>query len=135
MFRLKVVSFRTGVRKSKGRPLYVHPSNRNPSRTGLCSGVDARVPVFTLACVGVPPSAGSKRTVCAACASVLSDGLAVTEPALSGVPAVDDGVPGDGVPGVVLNGVVVCIGDGEDSGVLVALLGRVAEVPSDTRGV
>ena len=53
--------------------------------------------------------------------------------ALPGVPVVDDGVPGLGVAG--LNGVVVCIGDGVGSGVLVALLGRVAGVPSATRGV
>ena len=49
---------------------------------------------------------------------------------LSGVPAVDDRVLGVG-----LNGVVVCIGDGEDSGVSVALLWREAEVPSAARGV
>ena len=49
---------------------------------------------------------------------------------LSGVPAVDDRVLGVG-----LNGVVVCIGDGEDNGVSVALLGRVPGVPSATRGV
>ena len=45
---------------------------------------------------------------------------------LPGVPVVDDGVPGLGV--AELNGVMVCIGDGVGSGVLVALLGRVPGV-------
>ena len=50
-----------------------------------------------------------------------------------GVPVVDDGVPGLGDAG--FNGVVFCIGEGVGSGVLVALLGRVAGVWLATRGV
>ena len=50
--------------------------------------------------------------------------------ALPGVPVVDDGVPG-----VVLNGVVVCIGEGDGSGVLVALLEEKPEFCLATRGV
>ena len=49
-----------------------------------------------------------------------------------GVRVGDDGVSGFGFG---LNGVAACIGDGEGSGVFDALLGRVAEVPSATRGV
>ena len=49
---------------------------------------------------------------------------------LSGVPVADDGAPGVG-----LSGVVACIGEGEESGMSVALLGGVAEAPSATPGV
>ena len=55
------------------------------------------------------------------------------ESALSGVPVVDDGVPELGA--AELNGMVVCIGEGVGSGVLVALLGRVPGVCLATRGV
>ena len=48
------------------------------------------------------------------------------ESVLSGVPVVDDGVLELGV--AELNGVVVSIGEGDGSGVLVALLGRVPGV-------
>ena len=51
---------------------------------------------------------------------------------LSDAFVVDDGVPGFAVG---LNGVVVCIGDGEGSRVLVAVLGRVPGVCLATRGV
>ena len=50
-----------------------------------------------------------------------------------GVPVVDDEVLGLGV--AELNGVVACIGEGDGSGVLVALLEEMPEVPSATRGV
>ena len=51
---------------------------------------------------------------------------------LLGVVVVDDEVLGLAVG---LNGVVVCIGDGVGSGVLVALLGEMPGVCSATRGV
>ena len=49
-----------------------------------------------------------------------------------GVPVADDGVPGLAVG---LNGVEVCIGEGEGSGVSVALLEEMPGVCSATRGV
>ena len=52
---------------------------------------------------------------------------------LSGLFVFDDGVPGLGV--AELNGVVACTGDGEGSGVLVALLGEMLGICSATRGV
>ena len=51
---------------------------------------------------------------------------------LLGVVVVDDEVLGLAVG---LNGVEVCIGEGEGSGVCVALLGRMPGVCSATRGV
>ena len=51
---------------------------------------------------------------------------------LPGVVVVDDEVFGLAVG---FNGAVACIGEGEGSGVLVALLGRVAGVCLATRGV
>ena len=52
---------------------------------------------------------------------------------MSDISVGDDGVPGFGV--AELNGVVVCIGEGEESGVSVALLEDMPGVPSATRGV
>ena len=94
------------------------------------------MPVFTVDCVGLLLSAGSKRTLCVAWLSVslLLNGLVEGESVLSCVPVGVDEVFGFAVG---FNGAVACIGEGEGdgSGVLVALLGRVAEVPSATRGV
>ena len=55
------------------------------------------------------------------------------ESVLPVVPVVDDGVFGLGVAG--LNGVVACIGEGEDSGVSGALLEEMPGVCLATRGV
>ena len=92
------------------------------------------MPVFTADCVGLLPSAGSKRTLCVAWLSVslLLNGLVEGEPVLSCVPVGVDEVFGLAVG---FNGAVACIGDGVGSGVLIALLGRVAGVCLATRGV
>ena len=63
----------------------------------------------------------------------MSDGLVEAEFVLPVVAVGDDGADGSVVSG--FNGDVVVSGDGVGSGVCVALLGRVPEVPLATRGV
>ena len=92
------------------------------------------MPVFKVDCVSLLPSAGLKRTMCVAWLSVslLLNGLVEGESVLSCVPVGVDEVFGFAVG---FNGAVACIGEGDGSGVLVALLGRVAGVCLATRGV
>lgn len=130
---VSLVSCRIGVWKSKGRPSRVHPSNRKPSRCEFFCGGEARVPVFTVVWVDLAPLAGSKRTVYVARSSVCRDGLVEAESALLGLFVGDDRLFGLDVVG--LRGEAVVRGEGEGSGVSVALLGRVAGVCLVTRGV
>ena len=71
--------------------------------------------------------------MCVARSAVFFVDLAGVEPVASGVLVGDDEVCGFGV--AELNSGVVCIGEGVDSGVLVALLEEMPGVCSATRGV